>query len=90
MVGHSSTPPPAAARGSKGQAVWTPLLKKADSFWGLRRARTGSKGSLREVGVVEGKGKGKKGGGVAEEGVGEGGEGGKAGKGGRRFFGKFR
>lgn len=68
------------------------MLKKADSFWGLRRARTGSKGSLREVGVVEGKGKGKgkKGGGVAEEVVGEGGEGGKAGKGGRRFFGKFR
>lgn len=39
---------------------------------------------------MEGKGKGEKGGGVAEEVVGEGGDGGKAGKGGRRFFGKFR
>lgn len=65
------------------------MLKKADSLWGLRRVRTGSKGSLRDVGVVEGGGKGKKGGG-GEEVVGEAEEGGKAGKGGRRFFGKFR
>ncbi|KAK1832215.1 hypothetical protein QBC39DRAFT_76956 [Podospora conica] len=98
VVGHVSVSKgaaaAAAARGSTPSAkepaattVWSPLLKKADSLWGLRgrASRMGSKGSLREMmGEEGGKGKGKMG---AGEGFLAGEEGKKEGK---RFFGKFR